>query len=479
MTSLPTLLADCQPRYATNRDPNAATYGGRVAEIAEILGTPLMPWQRLVADIALEINPDTGRLKYREVILTVPRQSGKSTLILAVAIQRALGMGERQNIVYAAQTRKDAIGKMFDDWWRILQDSPFKSVVTQRLYSGREAWMWSNGSRHGLLSNTEKSGHGSTVDLGIVDEAFSQVDDRVEQSLSPAMITRPEPQQWTVSTAGTESSVYLARKVAQGRTNVNKPGSMTAFFEWSAHPDDDPADPATWWSCMPALGHGNVTEAAVAAEFEKMELAEFKRAYLNIPVRNDEGESVISPELWLAGRFEQGEVQSMPEPVVFAVDASEDLESVAIAAAGDLGFDRAQVEIVEHRPGSHWVIARMLELAERWNGRFVIAPKSPAAVLLPDMRRAGLDPVILAQADIAAACGVFRDLAVNGRLSHGAHPGLDIAVTAARRKAVADQWVWMRKDSRSDISPLYAATLAVFGAISLPAPPVDVSLSVW
>jgi phage terminase large subunit-like protein len=45
----------------------------------QMLGVDLMPWQRLVLDTALEINPLTKRLAYREVRLTVPRQQGKST----------------------------------------------------------------------------------------------------------------------------------------------------------------------------------------------------------------------------------------------------------------------------------------------------------------------------------------------------------------------------------------------------------------
>ena len=54
----------------------------------------------------------------------------------------------------------------------------------------------------------------------------------------------------------------------------------TAYFEWSALPGSDPAAPATWRACMPALGH-TVTEARIAAEFERLELADFCRAYLN------------------------------------------------------------------------------------------------------------------------------------------------------------------------------------------------------
>jgi phage terminase large subunit-like protein len=72
---------DCPPLYATPRNPSRPTLGGDVATIAEQLGTPFMPWQRLVADVAMEVDPATGLLAYREVDLTTPRQSGKTTLV--------------------------------------------------------------------------------------------------------------------------------------------------------------------------------------------------------------------------------------------------------------------------------------------------------------------------------------------------------------------------------------------------------------
>ena len=48
--------------------------------MAEALGWPLMGWQRYVADVAGEIDPATGLFAYAAVGLTVPRQSGKTTL---------------------------------------------------------------------------------------------------------------------------------------------------------------------------------------------------------------------------------------------------------------------------------------------------------------------------------------------------------------------------------------------------------------
>ncbi len=51
------------------------TLGPRVAETAEALGAPLMPWQRHLVDVVLEADPETGLLARREVVVTVPRQA--------------------------------------------------------------------------------------------------------------------------------------------------------------------------------------------------------------------------------------------------------------------------------------------------------------------------------------------------------------------------------------------------------------------
>src|SRR5690606_10800060 len=119
----------------------------------------------------------------------------------------------------------------------------------------------------GISANTEKAAHGETLDMGVIDEAFAQEDNRLEQAFKPAMITRDQPQLWYLSTAGTVKSTLLRQKVDTGRqvtlaqaelanADVETTDELRAcYFEWSAPPEIDPGDPATWWSCMPALGH--------------------------------------------------------------------------------------------------------------------------------------------------------------------------------------------------------------------------------
>lgn len=285
----------CAARFATP-PAGGPDLAGKVARVASALGTDLMGWQRQV--LAAGTGLDGGRLRYRQVTVLVPRQSGKSTLALALMVAYALAR-PRTRIVYTAQTRLDARTRLVDDWIPVIEASPLAPQVKPRRGFGTEALLFANGSRIGLVAGTRTGGHGATLDLAVLDEAWAQVDARLEQALKPTMITRPDPQTWILSTAGDDSSVWLRGKVDAGRTacQVGQFGAA-AYFEWSADPGADPADPATWRACMPALGE-TVAEPAIAADLGLMDRGEFTRAYLNWwPEDAAGGWDVFSQQKW-------------------------------------------------------------------------------------------------------------------------------------------------------------------------------------
>jgi hypothetical protein len=436
-----------------------------------------MPWQRHVADVALETDPDAGLLVYRRVVLTVPRQSGKTTLLLAKMVHRAQAFGRRQRITYTAQNRLKARQKWEDEHLPILERSPFKPLFTVRKQIGQEAIRWRNGSIHGLDAPTEEAGHGDVLDEGVIDEAFAQQDPRVEQGFSPAMITRPEPQLCVVSTAGKSrlTSPYLWGKVEQGRAAVEAGlQTGTAYFEWSAPPEADPGDPATWWGCMPALGH-TVTEAAVRAEFESMDLVEFRRAYLNQWL--DE-----APDEWLVISREQWEALAGPPtervaPVAFAADMTPDMSYGAIGVAWRDADGLVHVEIPEgdHRPGTAWMADRLVELFRTWDPcAVVVAADGPASTLIAPLQAAipkdrllkpGKERLLKPGAtERAAATGQFYEAVTDSQtLRHLGQPELATALANARKQQVGDHWWWARKGVFADVSPLVAVTYAAWG----------------
>jgi hypothetical protein len=450
------------PLYATPREVGRKTLGGAVARVAAQLGTPLMPWQRRVVDVALEVDPATGRLAYREVVVTTPRQSGKTSAELAVMVHRCRTW-PRSRVLYSAQSRLHAHKKWEDEHVSTLLSSPFAGEFGVRYQRGDEAIRWANGSLHGITAPGEKAGHSEVLDLAVMDEAWAHEDSRLEQGLSPTMVTRPQPQLWVVSTAGTYRSSYLRGKVEQGRARVGAgQRSTVAYFEWAAVEGADPADPATWWACMPALGR-TVREATIAAEFERLELADFCRAYLNWwPNTIPADWLVIAEAAWRA----VPDPDSAPvDPVAFAADVTPERSHAAVAVAGLRADGLGHGEVVDHRPGTGWVVGRLVELAERWQPCAVVLDDTgPAGSLIAPLEAAGgLEVTKPTARGMAHAAGGLFDAVAEQTMRYVPRAALDAAVAGAQQRPLGDGWAWARKGLSTDICPLVAVSLARWG----------------
>jgi phage terminase large subunit-like protein len=291
----------CRPRFATAPvpgRPNLAEGIGRTAQVLGFrtsLGPGLMPWQHELNAVATEREGD--RFAHRQVIVEVMRQQGKSVDLLSLMIARGLRR-PGTSIAYTAQTGKDARHRLIDVWWPRIQASRLAPLIDIRKASGSEALLFANGSMLGLISSNDTSGHGENLDLGVIDEAWAQEDDGLEQAMRPAMMTR-DAQLWIVSAAGTEKSAYFKGKVDAARERLARglPGGG-CYVGYSAPDDADPGDPVTWRGCMPALGI-TVSEETVATDFQDMDEAEFRRAYLcQWPEVARPGWGVIGADAW-------------------------------------------------------------------------------------------------------------------------------------------------------------------------------------
>jgi phage terminase large subunit-like protein len=299
----------CRPRFATPATgrPNLAA---GIAKTAELLGFEtsagpgLMPWQHDLNAVATEQDA-AGRFAYRQVVVEVMRQQGKSVDLLSMMIARALRRPGTQ-ISYTAQTRLDARHRMLDVWWPRIEASKLATFIGIRRGSGSEALTFRNGSLLGLVSNTQTSGHGDNLDLGVIDEAWAQEDDHLEQAMRPAMMTR-DAQLWIVSAAGTEKSAYFRGKVEDGRARAEMGVTENGcYIGYSFADDEDPADPVTWRRRMPALGI-TVSEETVKADYELMGESEFRRAYgCQWPEIAKPGWGVIDQDAWGAATVDRG-----------------------------------------------------------------------------------------------------------------------------------------------------------------------------
>jgi hypothetical protein len=444
-----------------------------------LLGKPLLPWARYVADVALEIDPETGLLWYREINVLTPRQSTKSTLLLVKNVHRATAtdhFGPRQRLVYTAQTRIKAREKWEDDYVAALSAAPaFRNRFTVSYAHGAERIKFRNGSTFGIDATTDSSGHGSTVDGTDIDEAFSRIDNRTEQAARPAMITRLQPQLWVTSTGGwLGESPYLWDKVENGRILVSEGASTRrAYFEWSAPQDADPGDERVWAACMPGLqcNGGIISIEAVRNEYDEAirqgKLNEFRRAYLNQWVDQfAPDDAIIDPARW--GVLADPDTGRL-DPVAFGVHVTPDRTETMIGVCGKRRDGLAQVELAAHGPGTDWALPWLVERASRWKPCATVLDGT-ALALQATLADEGITSVPTTVGDRAQATVDFYDAVVpspesgsKATIRHAGDPLITEGLRDARKRTINQRWVW---DGPNTVGRVVAVTLAHHGLIT-------------
>jgi len=416
-----------------------------------------MPWQAYVADVGTEILPD-GRPAFDQVVVSVPRQQGKTVLAKTIVVER----GERlpdQCLVYTAQNRIAARKRVLATG-RDLQRQ--KRVKRVREAIGSELVEWENGSQLEVVSPTASGGHGDTIDLAVLDELW-KLQMHVLQGIEPARIARPLSQMWGISTMGTDESDVLNHFVEIGREAVNDPESRLAYFEWSMDPEtDDLYDPKHWWRWMPALGR-TVTVEAIQAKLATMPRGEALRAFGNVRSRVDE--AVIPAEWW----EETEDVTAHPQQgMALAVDVNAGPSGVAIGACWE-DDDVRTVGLVDYQAGasSEWVPRRLDELCARFRPSVVgLDTAGPATSVAADVRdvceRHGVTFREFRPRDLAAASGFLYDHLRERSIRHSVAEPLDLAVEGAVQKRSGDVWRFDRHNSPVDVSPLIAVSVALY-----------------
>jgi hypothetical protein len=453
------------PRFATARNPERRTMGGAVAKVAELLGQPLMPWQRYVADVAGEVD-HRGRYVHPLVVVSVPRQSGKTTLMLAQGLQRAL-QGPARKVWHTAQSGRHANEKQ-REFVELVARSPLKDVCGKpRMAAGSMSLPLMNGSTLKPHPPLRDSLHGEQGDHNDIDEGWSFDEEHgaaLFQAIGPTHATRPGAQTFVWSTRGDAASTWFHRLVDRGYE-----GAGVALFDWGIPYDGDPTDLDLIVRHHPAVGH-TIEREFLAGEQRSMadEPAEYARAYGNVPTGGTE--TIIPAAAWNAARTTE---PLPPGMVTYGVAVSLDGDSGALVAAVPDEHGRPWVEVIEHRPGRSWLIDRVKALKDHGGG-VAVDRRGPAGAVADALELAGVPLLTPTTFDYAAGCQELFDRVIDAdgpRFIHRASDQLDAAVNVAGRKRLEEGgWVWSRKRSTGDIATLEAATLAAWAAARAPEP---------
>ena len=462
-----------EPQILLLPPTTVSSAGMEAVDLAASAGLVLDPWERFVLEGALGERGD-GKWSGFEVGLIVTRQNGKGAVLEARELAGLFLFGE-ELILHSAHEFKTA-QEAFRRVLNLVQSTPDldRRVKRVRTSHGEEGIELLSGQRLRFIARSTGSGRGFSGDTVILDEAFHLSPEGMA-ALLPTMAARPNPQLWYTSSGPLpqECSTVLRRLCRRGRAGD---GKSLAYFEWCAAHDPKKAhlvdldDRENWSAANPGLGI-RITEEFVEREREALGADEFARERLGVwPDFEDDDRWLVIPEsdwkgcLWLGDR---------PEHLsAIAFDVTPDRSAGAIAgAAHEGGF--GYVDVLDHGPGTGWMVDRLVALKQRHpRAVFCCDATGPAGSLLDPLDKAGLKRVkALSTRDHQQACGGFYD-GVMGTpatperpasppsVRHRGRPELDAAVAGAEKRTVGDAWLWSRKNSSVDISPLVAATLA-------------------
>lgn len=447
------------PRLATPRDPTRPSDGAMGAFVAQMHRRPWKEHQRTAADVIGELEPD-GRYRYPLAVVLLPRQTGKTTMVLDLALGRCLAKPDYR-AAYAAQTGHVTTERM-QERMAELSDGPMASRARLRRSAGTERVTLPG--RSYLKAFPPKAGalRSNALDLVIVDEAQEHgtvLGEQLDLTILPTFTTRPRRQLIVIGTAGTDASDYLRRYLAAARDGL--PGYCVV--EYGADPGQDPDSEQVWLTRHPGLAAGLTDLDALRVARLAMGPAGFGREFLNVWSRTRE--RVIDPDDWAAVQDPAAEPAGR---LCFGFDVLTDRAGAAVVVADATGY----LEVIDQHPDTGWLVPRLMELQARHKAPIACDRWGASGPAVDELERGGADLALMAGGDVGNAAAGFLDALRARGLRVRPSVALTEAVDGAAQRALADTggFAWSRRGSAAPVAALIAASNALWGAQHNPPP---------
>lgn len=297
------LLGEAPPRVLVEPKGAKANSWEDVADLSAQAGIVLDEWQELILKAAMGERRDNTWAAKR-VGVTVPRQNGKSQLLVARALAGAVLFGEKKIVISAHQqdTAREAFNKLVEileadgNGWLMDRVRP-KGIMNA---INREQVKFVNGATIQFKARSGAAGKGFSSDCLMLDEA-QILSQRAWVSINSTMSAMQNPQVWLLGTSPQEeddSEVFESIRSAaiEGRS------SAAAWCEWGADPtspDYAPASEYTRWSANPAW-NTRINHEVVDGEFETYPDDKFAQDRLGVWLSDfgGGGTRAITAEQW-------------------------------------------------------------------------------------------------------------------------------------------------------------------------------------
>lgn len=445
----------------------------KTIKLLEHYGIKLLPWQisilyRWLALVKDEdgnwiwANPDCG--------LLVPRQNGKTELIIARIIGGLVFLGEALIYTAHSDTTVQEIKRRVQQFF-YQAEAEIRNLLTDEFDKDPKSLDYIelvNNGRCVFRTRTRTNGLGFSNDTLLLDEDQEE-NDAQQEALLPTISAGKSQNHQTIRagtppTAGSTGTVFLRmrKNVLDGKT------TEICWQEWSVETITNPMDRDAWYATNPSLGYF-LMESAVKGEAEKMAVDSFNKMRLAW-VAGVENMRAISDELWTPLGVERVELPADPV-LVYAVKFAPDGSSVSLAVGVRMEGDLVHVELADRQPmsaGTNWLSQWLLDRWKKAN-KIIIDGQAGTQLLVEELvrseRRISKRILTPNTKEAGAAYGSFLTAIEQKKLTHYDQPALNLSIRTVKKRSIGKDGMFGYASMNSDIQsdPTEAAAFAYYG----------------
>jgi phage terminase large subunit-like protein len=449
------LIGSTQPRIHTPL-LKTASKAQEVADLAEKIGLPLIPWQRWVLDDLLSVDAAGNWLK-KSALTLVARQNGKTHLARMLILSHLYLWGSK-NVLGMSSNRNMALDT-FRQVAYTIEDNDFlrKDVRQIRLANGQESISLKNGARYEIAAATRDAPRGKTADFLYLDELREWSEEAFTAALP---VTRARPNAMTLMTSNAGDGFSNVLNDLRERCMTYPPANL-GYYEYSAPQHCKIHDKKAWVMANPALGH-LITEQTLEESVNTNSVEATRTEMLCQWV-----DSAVSP--WVYGSIEACSDSTLEIPVgpatIMAFDIAPTRRSGALVMGqmkdGKIAVGLAQLWTSEVAIDEVKMASDINEWARKYRPTVICYDKYATQTLATKLEQSGWRIEDVSGQAFYQACGDLSDALANSRLVHSGQEELVQHLNNCAAKINDTSWRIIRRKSAGDVTAAISLAMIV------------------
>jgi phage terminase large subunit-like protein len=438
-------------------------------------------WQEQLIRRVLELYPAgharAGELRFRQVVVSMGRQNGKSILGAIFGLYGLLRAPGQMVIGIASSADQARI--VYDRTMHVIRSNPSLAAMFDRLTDTR-GLRSKDGGKYEIKAANAGALQGLPISVGVVDE-LHLLKPELWTSLVNGTGGRPNGLVVGITTAGDETSELLKNLYTIGQKAIVDDANNVrfGFFCWEAPESRVPENDADLLEYLqlanPSLAEGRLDAENILSDVRAMPDVDVIRYRLNRFVASSRTQFITTLMRAKCARpFEARFPHDAGRPV-FAIDRSPDWGYASIVAAVKDDQGNTWTELVASivRPTLEQLANAALQLTKHSPQTFIVDGYS-LRDLASELKLRGIPCMTATQPDIINASNLAYSKMAQQKLKHDNQPLFAVQYSRTMRKNIGDSFRISRQDSSVEIDAVMAEVLAIYCAETRREQPIQV-----